>query len=461
MDKGRKLRRYSRKDYTQLVDFPVEIVGRDGVVRRYSFEESVRLYQRRIASASMRYEDGDIVTAEVRHCRRRIGQLRESYFARYGWAALRVPGGGQLDGELAGEVAAFLRKCVGPGLGDGLDGLELSFLGEEADHRLYFVHGEGGLLDGGSAILYLYRFETGGSCPEREAFFDYLKVLQTVRKAGPGVETLVAFHHTADCGLILSRQAAAHEALSDAAPTSDDPAWDEPGEAADDPVREAMVLLRKGRAPGALALLEAAYEEQPYRRSAYMAAAVVADQLGEHARGETAALMGSRYFSGDRLLGYHLAAARLRLRDPDGAEQALEPLLGEHGEAAAVRLLQSILRLERGRLRAGARGLRDAARGAAADSDIHQAARTLRLQLLARRLLRIAGAALGLAATLAWFQGPPLAALLAVPGAGLWWGAHRLWRRQLGASLAGRGSDGLRLATPGALGDRDGAGRSQ
>ena len=459
MDKGRKLRRYSRKDYTQLVDFPVEIVGRDGVVRRYSFEESVRLYQRRIASASLRYEDGEIVTAEVRHCRRRIGQLRESYFARYGWAALQIPGGGQLDGELAGEVAAFLRKCIGPAMGDGLDGLELSFLGEEPDHRLYFVHSEGGLLDGGSAILYLYRFETGGSCPEREAFFAYLKVLQTVRKAGPGVETLVAFHHTADCGLILSRQAATHEALSDAAPSPDDAGWDEGDGAADDPVRDAMVLLRKGRALDALGLLEAAYEAHPFRRSAYMAAVVVADQLGEHARGETAALMGSRYFPDDRLLSYHLAAARLRRRDPDGAEAALEPMRADHDGVAAVRLLRAIVLLERGRLGPGGRGLRDAARRAAGNSDVEQAARMLRLQLLARRLLRVAGAALGLAAMLAWVQGPQMASLLALPAAGLWWGAHRLWRRQLGASLAGPGSDGLRLATPGALGD--GRGSSQ
>ena len=63
MDKGRKLRRYSRKEYSQVVDFPVEIVGRDGVVRRYTFEESVRLYQRRIASAGMRYDDGEVVKA--------------------------------------------------------------------------------------------------------------------------------------------------------------------------------------------------------------------------------------------------------------------------------------------------------------------------------------------------------------------------------------------------------------
>ena len=57
MDKSRKLKRYRRKDYTQVVEFPVEIIGRDGVVRRYSFEESVRLYQRRIASADVRYTE--------------------------------------------------------------------------------------------------------------------------------------------------------------------------------------------------------------------------------------------------------------------------------------------------------------------------------------------------------------------------------------------------------------------
>ena len=51
LDKSHKIRRYKRKDYTAVVDFPVEIIGRDGVVRRYSFEESIRLYQRRIASA--------------------------------------------------------------------------------------------------------------------------------------------------------------------------------------------------------------------------------------------------------------------------------------------------------------------------------------------------------------------------------------------------------------------------
>ena len=63
MDKSKKLKRYQRKDYKHLVSFPVEIVGRDGVVRRYSFESSVRLYQRRIASSRLRYHDPEVAAA--------------------------------------------------------------------------------------------------------------------------------------------------------------------------------------------------------------------------------------------------------------------------------------------------------------------------------------------------------------------------------------------------------------
>jgi hypothetical protein len=107
MDKNGKLQRYDRKDYTELVDFPVEIVGRDGVVRRYVFEDSVRLYQRRITFAPIRYRDADLAAAEAGHCRARIHQLRTSYFVHFGWG---TPAGDtvgeELFGELAGELAS-------------------------------------------------------------------------------------------------------------------------------------------------------------------------------------------------------------------------------------------------------------------------------------------------------------------------------------------------------------------
>ena len=40
---------------------PVEIVGRDGVTRRYTFEDAIRLYQRRVTFAPIRYRDAELV----------------------------------------------------------------------------------------------------------------------------------------------------------------------------------------------------------------------------------------------------------------------------------------------------------------------------------------------------------------------------------------------------------------
>ena len=45
----------SNKKYSDYIDFPVEIVGKDGVVRYYTFEESV-IYQRRIRLCRLRYD---------------------------------------------------------------------------------------------------------------------------------------------------------------------------------------------------------------------------------------------------------------------------------------------------------------------------------------------------------------------------------------------------------------------
>ena len=113
IDRSWKLQRYDRKDYTELVEFPVEIVGRDGVVRRYSFEDSIRLYQRRISFAPVRYRERDLVNAELLHCRSRIEQLRRSYFQRFGWASEPGRAGPEEAlGALAGELTAFLCRVL-------------------------------------------------------------------------------------------------------------------------------------------------------------------------------------------------------------------------------------------------------------------------------------------------------------------------------------------------------------
>ena len=81
-DGKERLQAYDGKDYSEIIEFPVELVDRDGVVRRYSYEESLAVYHRRIQSAPWRYADDELIRAEIGHCTRRIEQIKRSYSAR-------------------------------------------------------------------------------------------------------------------------------------------------------------------------------------------------------------------------------------------------------------------------------------------------------------------------------------------------------------------------------------------
>ena len=457
MDKGRKLRRYNRKDYTQLVEFPVEIVGRDGAVRHYSFQEAVRLYQRRVASAPQRYEDADIVQAEMRHCQRRIDQLRRSYFARHGWEGLNTTGDRALSTAHAAEVAAFLRSCLGGGVLD-LSSLHLSFLDETESCTTYFVREQRGLLGTGSSLLYVYTFESddGGSSPGRAQFFSYLKLLKSVR-AAEGAESLAAFHHTADCGFILTTEDP-NPPLG-RLPGGDEPVLPGDAQATPNPLRDALQLLRAGRETEALVQMESAYADNPYLRHAYLGAAVISDLLGEHRRAETAALMGSRYFPEDGLMAYHLAVAHIRLGQAKRATPLLAVVAPQPGGRVAVSLLRALMALDAGALSQARRHLGTVVRVAGraeADrhSDLLHAARVLQLHLALRTLgvllaLMALTAGAGLWASTSGSESVGMVLLVLGVGSlpvGRWWSNRRLTRLVRGP---GRGQ--LRLASLGIL----------
>ncbi len=356
MDKTRKLRRYNRKDYTQVVDFPVEIVGRDGVVRRYSFEESIRLYQRRIASADNRYDDGDVASAEVEHCRRRIAQLRRSYFERYGFDQLADIERSGRPGQ-AGEVTAFLRRCLA--VGDALRDLRVDLAGQLPDCRAFSVQR---LADPAVLILYVYAFDATSACPRRDAFFAQVKLLQQVRRTSDGVECLVGFHHTTDLGLVLTGTGTAAAKLAAAGELAD-PALagfieEEPEPLATPAQDDAMGRLRRGDHTGALRAFVRASEADPYRRAAYLGAVVVADQLGAFEQALMSAQMGTRYFPDDPSLAYHLAVAWLRLGDTTAAKGALIRAQAFEADPHAVGLVRALIALRDGRLRSARRMLR-------------------------------------------------------------------------------------------------------
>jgi hypothetical protein len=452
MEKSRKLRRYNRKDYAQVVDFPVEIVGRDGVVRRYTFEESVRLYQRRIASANLRYEDGEVVQAEVQHCRRRIDQLRRSYFSRYGWSSIRaVEGSEELSGELAGEIVAFLRRSL-PAVEP--EALQLHMLDQQGGQQLFSVraHGEDALREQ-NYLLYLYSFESEGKAPQKEAFFTFLKVLQGVRMATEGVEVLMTFHQSADCGLILTGRAGevaatdVEDAGVDAEVGGDGP-WMEPAEEAD-PLRDGLSQLRQGHAEDALAWFTSAYEGNHYRRAAYLWASLVADQLGLFPTAETAALMGSRYFPSDPLLAFHLTVARLRQGDLEAASASL-PLAREltHG-LGSVALAAALLNLRRGDLSAARRDLSQARRLRSSEQPALTAGVRLLTVTLAARAVSLAAASFVLVVgVVALFDGRLGGLALVVGGLALILALRSLFRMRWRALAGLPGQRGLLLLDP-------------
>ncbi len=343
MDKNGKLQRYDRKDYSELVDFPVEIVGRDGVVRRYTFEDSIRLYQRRITFAPIRYRDPDLIRAEANHCRSRIDQLRRSYFHRYGWGTRegQAPAE-QCFGDLAGELAAFLCRVLGV---EGRPDVRFDELASEVSGRsIWFVTPpEQGLGRAGWAgssaslrqrgmILYFYRFEGPEHEERRDAFCAAVKDLEQMGTAGDA-EKLVASHQSVDCGFVLTGRAADHP--MEVIESSDS----RPVEIAPTPWDEVLEMVNRGEHEAALRRCRDLVREQPWHRQAYVTGAMLAAFLGEHVIGEDLALVGSRYFPDDGPVHHYLGLCRYRLGRRSEAEAALRRALELEPSSVSARML--------------------------------------------------------------------------------------------------------------------------
>lgn len=345
-DKNWKLQRYGRKDYSELVDFPVEIVGRDGMVRRYTFDDSIRLYQRRITFAPVRYPDGELISAEVEHCRSRIEQLRRSYFYRFGWGTPEGESGPEdAFGELAGEVAAFLCRVLRC---DERPDVRFQAVSPEVEGcSTWYVTPHG---SAGSFLLYVARFSlpqqsvpqqsvTQQSLPQpkgvgsgasatpmparlgdngdaRERFFAQLKALEHVGQGGGDVERLVAFHHTVDCGFVLTAQGEVSIEVRD-------DGLDDGVDYAPTPWEETLELIRRGEYERALGRCRVITREQPWHLQAYRATAMLGVFNGDIVHAEEAAMLGVRYFPDDALLHYYLGLARLRQSDGTRGEASL------------------------------------------------------------------------------------------------------------------------------------------
>lgn len=355
MDKNHKLQRYSHKDYSELVDFPVEIVGRDGVIRRYTFEDSIRLYQRRITFAPIRYRDRDLIDAEMHHCRHRIDQLRRSFFYRFGWG---TPEDEQhpeeIFGDVAGELAAFIRRVLRV---EGRPDVRLEPIEEGSDGASAWL-----LLPAGSdagMLLYVYTFESNGPTPRteeeredaRERFFAALKALEQGQDEG---ERMLAFHHAADCGFILTGQPGQFESLvsqseddgviRDITPTR----WD-----------RLVDQIRLGQYQDALVSAQRLVKEQPLHRRGYVVGSALASFLGHTVEVEEMSLLGALHFPEDPDLQYWLGLTHWRQGRLDQASTSLTSTLTARPADTHARFLLFTVRFEQGRWFEAMRLLRD------------------------------------------------------------------------------------------------------
>lgn len=348
MDKDHKLKRYRRKDYREIVEFPVEIVGRDGVVRRYDFDESIRLYQRRMSFAPMRFGDDDVVAAEQGHCRARIEQLRRSFFHLRGWNSRAGQEGPEVvDPAMAGELAAFLVRVFREA-----GRLSVAFSRLDAHTpggQVWWMERQG---REGGFLLYGYLFGTARGEAAHEAFVKRLGLLRASEGIAGDAERMIAFHHSGDCGFVLTGRAddvadlAALAPDTEDAPGGDPTSWD-----------EVASFVRRGDLPTAFLRCRWILEGQPWHRDAYAAGAMLALALRRPDEAEDLAFVGTRYFPRDGLLLHYLGIARLHQDRLVEAEVALRQALRCEPELLVARSAWALVLWRLGRKFAAVRAL--------------------------------------------------------------------------------------------------------
>lgn len=446
MDRKSRQLRYERKDYDLMVEFPVEIVGRDGVVRRYSFEDSVRLYQRRIASAASRHEDQSVAEAETLHCQRRIDQLRRSYLQRHGGEAMAGVPELEATPGLAGEAVAFLRRRLGEEV--SLDRVRFEGVGSVDGGQVLAVYGSGAP----TLLLYLFAFQGVEGGKGREAFFRQIRLLENSQGLGEGVEVLIGYHHASDCGIVLTGDADLNRAQAGRPALADSSPW----EAAAPPPgfqSEAMALVRRGELAEALQLFERAYERDPFQRCAYLGACALADQLGHFEAAGLAAEMGGRYFPSDPAIAWHGAVAKLRLGQLDQARLKVQRAAALHADPHSVAVLSALIALLRGARLEGFQQLRDAAAlDKGEDPGLRLTRRRLRLALAVRSAAFGSGLLGLLLAPLAALSNPLGGLALAAVSLAVAVGAEPAFRDWLRSRVSLPGRKGLGLSSAANLG---------
>ena len=160
-------------------------------------------------------------------------------------------------GELAGEVAAFLRRIL---RSDERVDASLTCLRRDEHHGMVWYLEPIGLP---AMLLYTFDFRLSGAEQTRERFFAQLKRLEGSGKACGDNERLVAFHHGGDCAFALTAKGTDYDVIAGTNSPSDGHGVRR------SPLAEATRLLRADQAERALKLCRDLLREFPWHQQAY------------------------------------------------------------------------------------------------------------------------------------------------------------------------------------------------
>lgn len=411
-----KLRAYDGKDYSEDIEFPVELVDRDGVVRRYSYEESLAVYHRRVQSAPWRYGEDDLIRAEIGHCTRRIDQIKRSYRAR---------------AEAGTAQGSNPRSALGPGYdllrehyealirqrGLRLDGdleLAVGLLQDEAGCRVY--HLGFGNRPGGH-LLYVFPFDRRGDGDPQEA---WRKAQDAYRSAprGEGVERLLLTVERPDAGYLLTGSREMPESLEALCARPDSPPggvgdelaqpWWLPGLGDDDedddrdsPFSAGVDALREEDADGAADAFRRAVEANPFHREAYLALLAVLDGSGRYDEAGLYAEMALRNLPDDGLVRYRLGINLVRQGRLDEAVEVFDQAAQQNPALHQPSYFGAHVLLARGRDLRGAGERLRRAQAAAPEDEVVAAAVRVVAQARAVRVGLVVAGGLGVIASVA------------------------------------------------------------
>ncbi len=340
MDKSRRLKVYSEKDYSEIIDFPVELVGRDGVVRKYSYADSIRIYQRRIESAHVRYSDLEIINAEISHCTKRLEQLHRSWkhrmrrFERDYVRSRPVP----RDREFFERGKQFVRNYLeaqmpGSTVGPETREINLVLLEDGPGYQVFYVNWP--LLHPGT-LLYAYRVAGDDGAEQLEAYRRNLELLRALSDA-PDTEKLLHHEQGTDLAFILSGPRP-HPLMTKQVPgrapvvvrllgvPEDHPPFvaSQRPDSDEDPYRLGLEELRWKNYEQAFDRFAKALETNPYYKQAYWAVGEIARKLDLWDEAAPYLLMALKYFPEEPRSHFYHGRLLFAQGDLASAEAAFE-----------------------------------------------------------------------------------------------------------------------------------------